>query len=184
MKLLSNSNPTSIEWLNSDIVYYGSNNLPIKQYVLENYNPKTLIYHYISLCKKHYFRHINENKKVTHKMYLYMIRGLLNALYVYKKNLIPPLDFTKTIELLKEDIPVDVYNTVKEIIEIKSKGLEKDSVERIEILDAFIDEYMKRTFEIPERKIDINILDEFMKNEILNKNETCLQKIKKYFRKN
>ena len=37
MELLSKSNPTSIEWLMSDIIYYGSNDLPIKQYILDNH---------------------------------------------------------------------------------------------------------------------------------------------------
>lgn len=168
MELLSKSNPTSIEWLMSDIVYWGSNNLSIKQYIKENFNPKTLMYHYISLCKKHYNRYISENKKVTHKMYLYMMRGLLNALYVYQNDDIPPLDFTQTIELLKDEISHTVYETVKDIIKIKSSGLEKDTIERIEVLDEFIEEHINKTFEVFERKIDILKLDEFVQNEILD----------------
>ena len=54
MGLLSKSNPTAIEWLMSDIIYVGSNDLPIKQYIQENFSPQTLIHHYVSLCKKHY----------------------------------------------------------------------------------------------------------------------------------
>ena len=38
MGLLSKSNPTAIEWLMSDIIYVGSNDLPIKQYIQENFN--------------------------------------------------------------------------------------------------------------------------------------------------
>ena len=169
VELLSKSNPTSIEWLMSDIIYYGSNDLPIKQYILDNFNPKTLIYHYVSLCKKHYTRYISENKKVTYKMYLYMMRGLLNALFVYRKRIIPPLDFTKMIELQKEDIPVEVYNKVKEIIEIKSSGLEKDTIERIEILDTFIEEYINKTFDVPEKHLDYEVLNNFMSGEIIKR---------------
>lgn len=169
IELLSKSNPTSIEWLMSDIIYYGSNDLPIKQYILDDFNPKTLIYHYVSLCKKHYNRYISENKKVTYKMYLYMMRGLLNALFVYKKGIVPPLDFTKTLELLKEDIPNDVYNKVNEIIEIKSSGLEKDTIERIEILDTFIEEYINKTFDVPEKHLDYEVLNNFMSGEIMKR---------------
>lgn len=172
MGLLSKSNPTAIEWLMSDIIYFGSNDLQVKQYIQENFNPQTLIHHYVSLCKKHYNRYISENKKVTHKMYLYMMRGLLNALYVYKKDLIPPLDFTKTIDVLKEDIPLDVYSTVKEIIEIKSSGLEKDCIERIPILDEFIEDYINRSFDVPKRTVDSKILNDFMRNEIIAKENT------------
>lgn len=169
MGLLSKSNPTSIEWLMSDIIYWGSNDLAIKQYVKEKFNPKTLIYHYISLCKKHYNRYISENKKVTHKMYLYMMRGLLNALYVYVNDKIPPLDFTKTVEVLKTEISTEVYETMKEIIRIKSSGLEKDTIKRIDVLDDFIQKYMNKEFEVTERHLDIQKLNDFMQNEILNK---------------
>lgn len=169
MGLLAKSNPTSIEWLMSDIIYWGSNDLVIKQYIKENFNPKTLIYHYISLCRKHYNRYISEDKKVTHKMYLYMMRGLLNALYVYVNDNIPPLDFTQTVELLKTEIPNEIYETVKEIIKIKSSGQEKDTIERIEVLDDFIQEYMNKEFEVTERHFDVQKLNVFMQNEILNK---------------
>lgn len=171
MELLSKSNPTSIEWLISNIVYYGSNDLPIKRHIVENFNPKTLVYHYISLCKKHYNRYINENKKVTYKMYLYMMRGLLNALYVYKTDNIPPLDFTQTIESLKNDIPVGVYEKVKELVQIKSSGLEKDSVERIELLDKFIEKYIEMTFDVPKRNIDSDVLNDFLVKEIMSKDD-------------
>lgn len=136
---------------------------------IENFNPKTLIYHYISLCKKHYDRCINENKKVTHKIYLYMMRGLLNALYVYKTNNIPPLDFTQTVEHLKNDIPDDIYKKVKEIIQIKSSGLEKDTINRIELLDKFIEKYIEMMFDTPEHNIDVNVLNNFLIKEIISK---------------
>jgi len=189
--LLLKSNPTAIEWLMSDIVYYGSNNLPIKEYVEKNFNPQTLIYHYISICKKHYNRYLKENKKVTYKMYLYMLRGVLNALYVYKKDLIPPLDFTKTIEILKDDIPADVYEKVKEIIKIKSSGLEKDAIERIKILDAFLEEYVNKTFDdVPVRELDINVFNKYLQDEILciinqnskNNSSNLLQKLIQIFK--
>lgn len=169
VELLSKSNPTSIEWLMSDIIYYGSNDLPIKQYILDNFNPKTLIHHYLSMFKNNYNRFINENKNITYKRYLYIMRGLLNALFVSKNCLIPPLDFTQTIELLKDSIPAEVYNKVKEIIEIKSSGLEKDTIERIEILDTFIDEYINKTFDVPERNLDKQILNKFLSEEIMKR---------------
>ena len=171
LELLSKSNPTSIEWLISDIVYYGSNNLPIKQHIIEKFNPKALIYHYISLCKKHYTRSINEKRKVTPKIYLYMMRGLLNALYVYKMDSIPPLDFTQTIELLKNEIPSDVYEKVKEIIQIKSSGHEKDTIERIEFLDKYIEKNIRITFDIPKRNIDSDLLNKFLINEIYSQDD-------------
>ena len=64
--LLLKSNPTTLEWFMSEIVYYGSNDLPIKQYIQENFNPQALVYHYFSQCVKQYNRYIKEDKKVTY----------------------------------------------------------------------------------------------------------------------
>lgn len=177
VELLSKSNPTAIEWLMSDTIYRGNNNIPIKQYVKENFNPHTLIYHYTSLCKKEYNKFIKNNKKATCKRYLYMTRGILNALYVYKKDSIPPLDFTVTLKQLKNEIPVDVYNKVEEIIQIKTAGQEKETIEQIPELDAFIEEYLNKTYNVPERNLDYEILNDYIYNELLSKNINIQKKI-------
>ncbi|MBQ3033117.1 MAG: nucleotidyltransferase domain-containing protein, partial [Deferribacterales bacterium] len=167
IELLSKSNPTSIEWLMSDIIYLGSNDLPIKEYVKENFNPQALIYHYMSWCRKHY-KCIEDNKKVTYKKYLYALRGLLNALYVYKNNSIPFLDFTKTVESLKNYIPSSVYIIIKDIIKIKSQGYEKDVIDRIPMIDSFIKDYLNKDFTTPKRDFDYKVIDTFMIREILS----------------
>lgn len=95
------------------------------------------------------------------------MRALLNAIYVCKKDLIPPLDYTKTIELLKDEIPFEVYKTIKEIIEIKSCGLEKDIVKKIPVLDEFVESNMNKTYEVPRRTPDLKLLNDFLTSEIL-----------------
>ena len=169
-RMLAQSNPTAIEWLMSDIIYTGSNDLPVKQYILENFNPKSLIGYYISSCKKNYNRYIIGDKQLTYKTYFFMIRAILNAIYVYKTRRIPPLDFNKTVKLLKEDIPLNIYKTIKEIINIKTTECEKDTTEHIPELDTFIETYLNKTFDIPERNLDCKILNNFMSGIIMSKN--------------
>ena len=43
LKLLLTSNPTTIEWLNALIVYYGDNNLPLREYMRNNFNQERLL---------------------------------------------------------------------------------------------------------------------------------------------
>lgn len=58
LKLLLASNPTTIEWLNSPIVYYGDNNLPLRAYMKENFNQERLFKHYFSLFRHNYWEFI------------------------------------------------------------------------------------------------------------------------------
>ena len=95
-----------------------------------------------------------------------MIRGLLNAIFVYKENRIPPSSFAETLELMKDEVSDEIYNTVKEIIKFKSSGMENDAVERIKILDKFIEEQINKSFDVPERQIDISYLNQFLHGEI------------------
>ena len=113
LKLLYSSNPTTIEWLNSPIVYYGDNNLPLREYMKENFNQERLFKHYFSLFRHNYWEFIQQAKAITYKKYLYSMRGLLNAKYVYVYDKIPPLDLRQTVRELDNIIPSEVYNKIK-----------------------------------------------------------------------
>ncbi len=77
VRMLSVSNPTTIEWLMSDIVYYGKQNEVFKRFAVERFNPKSLYLHYKSLCRKNYLKYIKTGNHVTYKTYLYVYRGLV-----------------------------------------------------------------------------------------------------------
>ncbi len=121
LKLLLASNPTTIEWLNSPIVYYGDNNLPLREYMKENFNQERLFKHYFSLFRHNYWEFIQQAKAITYKKYLYSMRGLLNALYVYEFDKIPPLDLRMTVEELKSLIPDNVYKKLQKNFPICAK---------------------------------------------------------------
>jgi len=123
LKLLLTSNPTTIEWLCSPIVYYGNNNLPLREYMRNNFNQERLFKHYFSLFRNNYREFIQQAKAITYKKYLYSMRGLLNAKYVYEFDRIPPLDLRQTVKELENIVPVEVYKKIQEVIEIKSQGV-------------------------------------------------------------
>ena len=54
VKMLSSSNPTTIEWLLSDIVYYGKQDILFKRFAIRNFNKTSLYHHYKSMCRNNY----------------------------------------------------------------------------------------------------------------------------------
>ncbi|RKZ09927.1 hypothetical protein DRQ25_04685 [Candidatus Fermentibacteria bacterium] len=76
--LLSKSNPTTIEWLTTDIVYYGRQNKILKDFALEKFSQIALYHHYRSLARYNYRKYIENNKNITYKRYLQIFRGIVN----------------------------------------------------------------------------------------------------------
>lgn len=142
-RLLSKSNPTTIEWLISDIVYYGKQNIAFKKFALKSFNPTTLIYHYQSLCKQNYLKYIKSGELVSYKKYLYAFRGLINASYVEIFQKIPPINFNKALEA-KNILPLEIKHKLNEIIKLKKQGKEKELINNIPKFDEYIENFLKK----------------------------------------
>lgn len=165
LKLLYSSNPTTIEWLESPIVYIGNNNIGLKRYVEENFNQKRLFFHYFSLFQNSYKSDIQNNGKITYKKYLYAMRGLLNAKYVQIFNKIPPLNITDAVDALDETLPAGVAGKFREIIDLKRQGLEKDHILNIPVFDAFFRSEAATLHDIPNQKsMDVAVFNDFLKD--------------------
>lgn len=96
------------------------------------------------------------------------MRGVLNAKYVYEFDKIPPLGLKQTIEELKSLIPPNVYLKILEVIEIKSKGLERETILRIPEFDEFFNiERQKEYTQFNKRKPDINVFNKFLQEIVL-----------------
>ena len=168
LRLLYSSNPTTLEWLNSPIVYRGDNNLPLREYMNGNFNQTRLFKHYFSLFKNNYREFIEHDKMITYKKYLYSMRGVLNAEYVYNFDKLPPLDLRKTIDDVQKLMPDKVYSKLQEVLEIKSKGLERETILRIPEFDGFCKDEMNKTFDnFNDRTPDIKIFNDFLQNLVL-----------------
>jgi uncharacterized protein len=150
VRLLSNSNPTTIEWLMSDIVYCGKQNEIFKSFALNKFTKKTLYLHYKSLCKNNYLNYIKSGKLITYKKYLYAYRGLVNAKWVVNKNTIPPIIFADAMAEMKNIIPNNILNNLENIIELKSQGKEKDIIQNIVELDKYIETFFEYESETPD----------------------------------
>lgn len=145
-KMLSSSNPTVIEWLNSDIVYMGERPKEYVKFSKELFNFISLYYHYKSMGKQNYLKYIKpQNHLATPKKYLYTCRGIMCALYVKEFLQLPPIKFPEVLEVLwgNKHISDEIYDILVKIIDNKKSQSEKHEIKNIEILDDFIEEQLK-----------------------------------------
>jgi len=160
-RMLQSSNPQVIEWLISDIIYYG-NKRAFYDYALTQFKPIALYFHYKSMCKQNYLKYLQTRSMVTYKKYLYAMRGLVNAKYVVAIEKVPPIDFSKTLTLMKDHMPKNIIERLKNIIQYKKKGREKTDIPNIPEFDEFIESFLKDDSEAPKNKRlgTINVLDQ------------------------
>jgi len=170
VRMLSSSNPTMIEWLVSDIVYYGEQDEVFRRFALKNFNQTALYHHYKSMCKSNYVKYLKSKALVTYKKYLYAYRGLVNAKWVVYKNSVPPIIFADTLKGMKDIIPDNVLEKLNHIIKLKSRGEEKDIISNIVKLDEYIEEFLKKDEGTPKKRVHVNLkeLDEELRKIVLH----------------
>ncbi|MDP2667173.1 MAG: nucleotidyltransferase domain-containing protein, partial [Nitrosopumilaceae archaeon] len=117
VKMVASSNPTTIEWLTTNIIYYGTQPEKLILFVKNHFHPPSLYHHYKSMCKQNYVKYLKSGNLVTYKKYLYAYRGLVNAKWIVHKNSPPPIAFPDALQSMNEHIPESILNLIKEIIQ-------------------------------------------------------------------
>lgn len=144
LHLLKKSNPSTIEWLISEIVYLGSVPAELRAYAEKRFDRGTLIRHYRSMAVND--RHeMEKHQTFTGKKYLYAFRGLLNAFYVKEYNQVPDQNFLRTLESCRQETGEQLYIALSNLIESKKHGQEKDNIGRLPIFEDTIDKFMLLT---------------------------------------
>lgn len=136
-QLLSKSNPTVFEWIRAHIIYI--NNLThweqLQKDIIENFDFKSLFYHYLSLAKGH-LHNMEEGKKFTYKTVFYAIRSLLSA-DLATQQIIPELLIDQLFKQFNKEN--DVLLIAKESLVHKKQQTEKEKIptqQREKILSA------------------------------------------------
>ncbi len=136
LHLLRKSNPALMEWLGSPIVYRETlvaNDY--RRFAQAAFSPLASCHHYLSMMKQHQAKSAS-GEQVRLKTYLYALRPLLAARWVMKHGNQPPMRFSKLVD---EFLPMgEVRTVVDRLIEIKSSGVESDTVARIPPLDRHL----------------------------------------------
>lgn len=169
LTLLSKSNPTCIEWLMSDIVYYGEQPTELINWAKNNFNPTSLYWHYNSMGKNNYKKYIQSNNDVNCKRYIYSVRGILNARFIKMFNKLPYMDFEECINVfsLKLREP-EAFEILKWLINKKRDSLEYDQMERIQDLDDFIEEFIDKREDLPVRRGKDYVLNRYLQKQLLS----------------
>lgn len=144
LKLIYKSNSVAFEWANSPIVYRKTAQWEQIAAIIGSYfNSKAAIYHYYGEGA-HIFKANENNSTISYKSYLYILRVILAARYIQRHNTVPPMPFA---DLVADNLPEELQQCVREIMEIKFIIKEKDKEKRYSDLDAFI------TAELPGLKV-------------------------------
>ena len=170
--LLSKSNPSLLEWLQSPIIYKSDEKFHRYMQNLTDmyFSPRACFYHHLGLIRSHRKRYIDTDAdKMSHKKYLYVIRSIFACNWIETRMTQPPAIFEK---LFFDNGTNDstVREEIKELIGRKREGLELDEAKRNPIFDQYIQKEFDRLIKVPFAKVPIKnkkTLDAFLW-EVLN----------------
>lgn len=128
-------NATLFEWANSPIVYKTTEAWSRIYHTAKNYfSVKAAGYHYYGTANTTYCHYLGEDR-VNYKKYFYALRPLLACRFLQEYQCPPPVLFD---DLLKMDMPQDLRDGIRKLLEIKKKSDEKDKNEQIPVIRDFI----------------------------------------------
>lgn len=143
LRLFRKGNPSFLEWLKSDIVYYQKYKFIDNLRTLEKemFNPRSMIYHYLSMARKNY-REFLQGTEVKIKKYFYVLRPILACKWIEKYQTVPPIRFQ---ELLDDIVPYgELKEEVVQLLQRKLKGNEVDFEFRIDTINQFVEKEIER----------------------------------------
>lgn len=137
LRLLRNSNPTLFEWNQSPIVYRTTDGWRKVSAIINNYFiSKAGIYHYLSTAKGNYREYLKTDS-VKLKKYFYVLRPILACKWIIDRKTPPPMPFkTLTNCYLDESLKP----AVDRILELKINSPEIERVQRIDEINAYIED--------------------------------------------
>ncbi|WP_085992637.1 nucleotidyltransferase domain-containing protein [Oceanobacillus senegalensis] len=142
LKLFRKSNPSLLEWLHTDIVYYQAFSTieKIKEMEKAYFSEKSCIHHYINMSKNN-FRRCSE-ETVNIKLYLNVLRPLLLATWIKEYKEFPPLKFSYLVDKLVPE--GKIKRIVNHLIKIKlGNNLELNPLD-LQNLHIYIQVELKR----------------------------------------
>ena len=100
--------------------------------ITNSFSRYALFKHYTSLAKSNYDKYLKERIDPSLKQYLYVIRGQLNAIFIYFFNEFPILDLEEMLKKLRTsnyakswDLKM-IFDSLSEMLLIKQTGHEYD----------------------------------------------------------
>lgn len=142
LRLFCKSNPVLMEWLVSPFVYkaYGDFRDELLSIASESFSLKASSYHYLRMAENNYNQYVLPRNPVKTKKYFYVLRPLLNILWLKQKGSIPPMQFSTALNGL--DIPTEVFATIQDLLAQKVAASEMGKGPKIPVLEDFIQKHL------------------------------------------
>jgi uncharacterized protein len=137
LSLFKGSNSAIYEWIQSPIVYHNDGDLPRKLLELANsyYSPRAGIHHYLSMASNCY-RDDLQTDAIKLKKYFYGLRSILAAKSIVKDRTLPPMAFSKLLDLISDRD--DVLSEIYRLLAIKETATEAMTIAPSPLLNDFI----------------------------------------------
>ena len=143
LKLFRKSNPPLLEWLDSPFIYiekYGFAQA-LRDALPEHFLPTASFYHYLHMGRNNFKKYL-KHEHVQHKKYFYVLRPVLACKWIEAGRGNVPMKFET---LLLQTIPAgELLETVKDLLQRKQEGMEKQLEPKIPILNNFLGEELAR----------------------------------------
>lgn len=168
LKLFRKSNPPLLEWLRSGIVYYQafSTTDRIKELSATIFSPTSCLYHYLNMANTN-FREYLKADMVRIKKYFYVLRPVLAARWIEAFHEFPPIEFQTLLEKVVPD--GELKKEINVLLERKLRGDELDMEPRINLINSFLEQELKRLLEYAQ-KVSKEIEDPTPQLDILFRN--------------
>lgn len=140
--LLRRLNPTLFEWFDSPVVYQQNTAWRNEFETLASawFAPIPVFHHYLSTARKNFADHLHgqaAQQKVRLKKYLYVLRPLLAAEWVRRRQARPPMRFADLVADVVGD--ADLLDEINALLAVKMQMGEAEYGQRWPRIDAFIE---------------------------------------------
>lgn len=136
LKLYRSANAALYEWFQSPIVYRCIDEFyeQIKGNMNEFYSLKSGFHHYLSMSSNIFNNELQANE-VKLKRYFYVLRPLFAAKWIYNRQEVPPMEFSKLRTVIDN---TEMQNKIDDLLLIKKKSDERALINPIGELQELI----------------------------------------------
>jgi hypothetical protein len=143
--LMTKSNAVLQEWLSSPVRYIEMQPIScrLKEFIEEFADIRTFEYHYDHQAQRRFSEVIAAGNEVPAKIYCYALRASLALRWLRNRGTPPPMDLSSLMAGVNH--PPELGQEIFRLVHRKACGGERDAIDRISTIDAFI----SRTLEQP-----------------------------------
>ena len=173
LQLLKRSNPVLLEWLHSPIVYAerADDVARLRALAHASFSAVRGYHHYLSMAKKTFRAHLQDDE-VHYKKYLYALRPLLAARWLYEGRGMPPMRFAELAEATLDDGAL--FDEINRLLAVKMRSGESAISPRWprihEFIEGELDAAANRSI-AETRPADDGALDAFFAETVLKKEQ-------------